>query len=219
MNDDKVWIAFMAAIKHEHREYMLQVLKEYDIGYYIISFETSNTSHVETSGEHMHFVVQMTEKDYHTLTIRVFKNKFGLRGRAADGKPRQYGKVKEIENLQKMKAYTLKEGDYVTNIPDEEIEMLYAMSSSKKEQEEQDDELMKHLGKIELRKEIYDHDMDINYTRLCKGVIDFYIENNKSRKGLTRNGVEGIVRKFIMYHYDGCKDKKKEWIYNILFVR
>uniref|UniRef100_UPI004048A5D7 hypothetical protein n=2 Tax=Pseudomonadati TaxID=3379134 RepID=UPI004048A5D7 len=224
MNDERVWIAFMAAIKHEHREYMLNVLQEYDIGYYIVSFETSTSSHAETDGQHMHFVVQMKEKDYHTLTIRVFKKKFGLRGRAFEGKPRQYGKVKEIENLDKMKAYTLKEGDYVTNLADAEVEKLYAMSKSKQEEEEQEDALMEHLSKIELRTILIaspcrDHDMDINYTRLCKGVIDFYIEYNKSRKGLTRNGIEGIARKYIMYHYDGCKERKKQWIYNILFVR
>uniref|UniRef100_UPI00404AA907 hypothetical protein n=2 Tax=Pseudomonadati TaxID=3379134 RepID=UPI00404AA907 len=218
MNDENVWIAFMACIEHKHREDVMNYLKSYDIGYYIVSFETSKSSHAETNGEHMHFVVQMSEKDYHTLTIRVFKNKYNLRGRAVDGKPRQYGKVKEIENLEKMKAYTLKEGDYETNIPDEEIEMLYSMSKSKNEEADKEDELMQYLADVPMK---YHENHGVNtmagYHRLCKAVVKFYIENNKSRKGLTKAGVQGIVRKFIMYHYTGPVELKTEWIYDILF--
>lgn len=220
MNDENVWIAFMACIEHKHREDVMNYLKSYDIGYYIVSFETSKSSHAETNGEHMHFVVQMSEKDYHTLTIRVFKNKYNLRGRAVDGKPRQYGKVKEIENLEKMKAYTLKEGVYETNIPDEEIEMLYSMSKSKNEEADKEDELMKYLDDVPMKyheQECHGVNTDAGYYRLCKAVVKFYIENNKSRKGLTKAGVQGIVRKFIMYHYKGSIDMKTDWVYRILF--
>ena len=51
------WHAFFAAIKHEHSEEVLDVLQKYDIGRYIVSREKSEGSHVDTDGEHFHFMV------------------------------------------------------------------------------------------------------------------------------------------------------------------
>jgi len=60
--------------------------------------------------------------------------KFKLRGKAKDGKSRQYGKVKEIDNVEKMAAYTLKDGNIRTNMSENDLEK-YRSISYKKNQE------------------------------------------------------------------------------------
>lgn len=123
--------AFMGAIKHTHREEIKEILQEYNIGKYIISNEISKDSHLETNGEHLHFVVEMSNEDYHRFSKRVFIDKFQLRGRATKDKPRQYGKVSKIKNIEKMKAYSLKDGDYISNLDPKELDQLYQQSYKK----------------------------------------------------------------------------------------
>jgi len=110
------YIAFMAAIAHSEFGYLEEILKEYDIGEYLIAAEVTDTAHTETKGEHFHFVVQMNDKDYHKFSKRVFIDKFKLRGKAIKDKPRQYGRVKKIEDFNRMCAYTIKDGNIRTNM-------------------------------------------------------------------------------------------------------
>jgi len=227
--------AFMAAIKHEHREEVKNILLEYNIGAYIIANEISKSSHQETNGEHIHFVVEMTPEEYHRFSKRVFIDKFKLRGRAAKGKPRQYGKVNKIDNVEKMKIYSLKEGDYISNLSSQELETMYEKSYKKAEDTDDMEKLYEYLGETNLyeidKKDLttiktqyghweldYENKQYQNYCRLCRRVIKYYIENNKNRRGLTKTSIECIVRKYIMYIYEDMdNDDKTEWLYNSLF--
>ena len=98
----------------------------------------------------MHFLVEMTPEEYHRFSKRVFIDKFKLRGRAKKGNPRQYGKVSKIENVEKMKQYTLKEGDYISNLSPEELQDLYEKSYKKAEDIDDIQELYKYLGTLKL---------------------------------------------------------------------
>jgi len=127
------WTAFYAAIKHEHKDEVLKILSEYDIGKYIIGLETAESTHSESSGQHMHFLVQMYPKDYTRFAKRVFIDKYNLRGRALADKPRQYGKVKNIENIQKMMCYTVKDGNLMSNMDEDTIQELIKQSFKKED--------------------------------------------------------------------------------------
>ena len=98
------WIACMAHIEHSNREYIKGYIANRFTDY-IIAYETS-----DKVGEHIHFILWAEQQnDYHKLCQNVFKKKFTLRGRATKGKCRQYGKVKNIEHINKMMAYTVKD--------------------------------------------------------------------------------------------------------------
>lgn len=131
----------MAHIDHEHFEYLEETLKEYDVGHYIIAFEHKNY-------DHFHFYCQMTEVHYHRFAKRVFKDKFKLRGRAKDGQPRQYGKVKTVENHEKMMSYTLKDENYKTNMCDTEIKEAIELAKSYNEIKDTIDLIQIELEKI-----------------------------------------------------------------------
>lgn len=114
--------AFMCALPHTEHDYLLETLQEYDsVTEYLISRETSVNSHHETNGQHFHFLVHMAPKDYKNYAERVFSKKYHLRGQAKKGLPRQYGKLREIFDLERLGAYTVKDGCITTNMPDARI--------------------------------------------------------------------------------------------------
>ncbi|AXQ65696.1 MAG: putative replicase [Cressdnaviricota sp.] len=116
--DDKAeWLAFMAHIPHSEVETIEQELQEYK---YIIGLETSEY-------EHYHFYVKMTEKQYYNFAMRIFRNKYQLRGRATKGCPRQYGKEKNIKDHEKMARYTCKDKNVRSNMTKEEIDEVLGM--------------------------------------------------------------------------------------------
>lgn len=92
--------------------------------------------------EHIHFLVEMSSKDYSAYAKRMFIDKYKLRGRAGrqgtadEGKPRQYGKVKKIEDIYGAMCYTLKENNEklrYTNLDPKVIKKLLEDSFKKEE--------------------------------------------------------------------------------------
>lgn len=146
MGDSEVkWQGFFCAVRHSEEEYLLETLKEYDLAGYIISKEITKNAHVETDGEHFHFCVEMSDKDYHKYAKRVFKDKYKLRGQAKKGKPRQYGKLLKIESLERLKAYTIKDNNFITNLTEKEIEKLKEISYKRQEKRTKREELIEVL--------------------------------------------------------------------------
>lgn len=153
------WTAFYAAIKHEHKEEVLKILLEYDIEKYIIGLETAQSTHSESNGQHMHFMVQMYPKDYTRFAKRVFIDKYNLRGRALADKPRQYGKVKTIENIQKMMCYTVKDGNLMTNMDEDTIQELIKQSFKKEDKKTEYEKLYEALTEFAKEANINAHSM------------------------------------------------------------
>jgi hypothetical protein len=113
------WMAFMAHIPHADADEIRQDLERLETKY-ILGLEVS-------SYEHIHFLVLMTEREYTNIRKRLFIDKYKLRGRAEKGKPREYGKEKEIRDLEKYTKYCLKDQKYLTNMTKDEIEEIIKM--------------------------------------------------------------------------------------------
>ena len=112
MADIVKWQVFMAHIKHTERDYIKEQLSSFK---YLFGMEKSEY-------EHFHFLVEMSDTQYHAFSKRVFKDKYQLRGRATKGAPRQYGKEKKIRDIQKVARYTCKDKNVETNITEAELE-------------------------------------------------------------------------------------------------
>ena len=113
------WMAFMAHIPHADADEIRQDLERLETKY-IMGLEVS-------SYEHIHFLALMTNKEYHAFSKKHFKEKRKLRGRAVKGLPRQYGKEKEIRDMEKYTKYCLKDQNFLTNMQKSEIEEIIKM--------------------------------------------------------------------------------------------
>lgn len=88
--------------------------------------------------EHLHFLVEMTDTEYRNYANLVFKQKHKLNGRAQkDGTPRQYGKLKQIRDLERLQAYMIKDSleynvNIFTNMSKDKLKLLKETISHKK---------------------------------------------------------------------------------------
>ncbi len=194
--DSHEWMAFFACIEHKYFDEIVTIVQEYDTQGYIIAKEVSKTSHKDTNGEHIHFVVQMPPSDYKRLADRVFIKRFHLRGRASKGLSRQYGKVNNIENLERMKAYSIKDDNYETNLDHEEIARLTEISFQKNEDRALSKEILDNM--LEHKADMLDSlQKEYEYLKPEAYVIN-YFRVNKISKRINKRLVDGIVTDFYM---------------------
>lgn len=175
-SEQRKWVAFFFAIKHEHKQDVMKIWKEYlgeYVGDYLISAEVAEGRHVETNGEHFHFVAEISPKTYHKISKR-YKEKYHLSGRAREGHSRQYGMIKEIKDINRMIAYCMKDGDYDTNLPEERLEELKKISF--KPHHKQKDKNVTFTEKITNRlideKPQYEWDLDQDGEVLIDYILD-----------------------------------------------
>lgn len=209
--------AFMAHLPATDNELILEKLKEYDIGSYLIGYETDPY-------EHTHFLVQMTTESYHNFSNTVFKKKYNLRGQARNGLPRQYGKLKKIEDLQKMASYTIKSGNIKSNMPQDEVNKYFEKSFIKEEKKKMHQEVFdaieqkSHYPFQSYMDEFQESSGNNGYKIIIK--IKEYIINYlriNTDINMCRSNVNSYAQYFIKHtkHYeDAHKDKL---IFNLIF--
>lgn len=190
------YIAFMCAAFHINYDYLEQTLKEYPIGLYLIAAEVTKDSHKETNGEHFHFLVQMTDSDYHKFSKRAFKDKLNLRGIARDGFPRQYGRVKKIEDISRMAAYTIKQGNIRTNMTESQLNAYKAVTFTAKEQMSFEEELYEYMVNNNKKES---GAIIIEFPLLATQVITF-TRQHKSKQYINRQKIDKYVR-YYQTHY------------------
>ena len=213
------YLAFFFAIKHEHYPYIRNTIDKYEIGKFLIAMETDTKVHLETEGQHFHFLVQMTRDNYAKFS-KVLRDKFKLRGRSKDGKPRQYGILKEIKDLDRIAAYTIKDGNYYTNMDDDDLDKWYKISFKKDLKQKHYDKLMAYIDEypIKLLDSVKWHDQPDEQPKqhfpqsIALAIIDYYRENCKDT-GLTPNIIRNYVNKYLLY-YSGHDN---ETVYHFMF--
>lgn len=207
------FIAFMAHLPHDQIDYVEEQIKHYKSidGKYIIGMEDCSSI-----GQHMHFYVQMKDKDYKSFAQKLFRDKYKLRGRAEGGCARQYGKEKNIRDNEKMASYTVKDNNIRTNFEEEELRKIFE-GSFKKEKKKSKDMITKELK--EYLREVERDNKDKLYIEqeLKAGVCRYHMINN-TRWCLTAAYVQRVTSLFISYDSSrGFEDRIQE-IYNICKV-
>lgn len=134
-------------IPHEHHKTVLGKLISYaEGGLFLLSLEVSKTTHKETKGEHIHILYDDVNNNYN-LFSKCLRDIWNLRGRAQDGLPKQYGKVKHIKDIEKACAYTMKDGKYFTNIEDiDKLNEWLSLSYEKNPKRDIYDEWMEYMN-------------------------------------------------------------------------
>lgn len=176
------WVAFMAHIAETEFDTIEEILKEYNPQRYIIALEKEPYNHY-------HFMVQIEnpEKFYTKYRKRVFIDKYKLRGQAKKELCRQYGKVKDIEDLEKMASYTIKNEDFrVYNIEQEELDNLIDKAFNKTDKEKLLKDRMIQYVEEEIKKGNLDY--NVEHQTLMIQIIKFCMDTKiDMRKSLLDN--------------------------------
>lgn len=218
MNQDNIK-SFMAHLPPNKHTELLETLQEYGIGKYLIAHEAEPYSHY-------HFVIEFMEepeRNYHNFCKRIFINKYKLRGRALKDKPRQYGALKKIENIQRMMAYTLKEGNFITNIETNQIEKLIEISKQHTKYHTFREKLLKHLEEKQLHKPrpsiMFNYETPLPLEdKVKREVIDYYLTKQETNIKLSKAFIENIYLEYIIKHKTLEKDEKKEILFHKFFL-
>jgi len=208
----------MAHLPASDSDEILEKLKEYDIGSYLIGYETEPY-------EHTHFLVQMTTANYHNFSKSLFKDKYNLRGQARNGLPRQYGKLKKIEDLEKMASYTIKSGNIKSNMPQDEINKYFEKSFIKKEKQKLHQEVFEHLENkniidfklTELSGKQYMEQMPYHeIIRQIKLLIINYLRINTDIN-MCRSNINSYTQYYLKHTKNFEETEKNNLIYSLLF--
>jgi hypothetical protein len=213
-------IGFMLHLGEIHFDQhdILTALQQYDIGKYIIAKE-------EQPFIHYHVAVEMTTQNYNAFIAQYVSkssksnNQEGglwqLRGRAHNGKPKQYGKILGIRSPDKLISYTVKQGIYITDVEAEwlkpYVDASFVKDSSNNDREIRD-KMRDYIDKIYYK----DHFKDVDDTPLKKAIIHFLLkEKIRIRTSSQIDGYFKYLRQFSNHDY--IKKDCELYFYNLLY--
>lgn len=159
-----------------------KILLEYDVGEYLIGHEVSPFSH-------FHLVVQLPcKKQWNAFQKRVIE-RYDLRGKATKGKARQYGALKQIHDIEKLKAYTVKQKNVKTNMKAEDFKKYIEASYTSANNRGFYEKVLEHLESKEkllvLETKIISHGNQTTFEceteyfpKIYKEILRFCIENS-----------------------------------------
>lgn len=175
------YLGFMAHLSEDEFDYLEEVLQEYNIGSYLIGFENEPY-------DHFHFLVEMELNDYHNFTQRVFVKKYKLRGKAKDGNCRQYGKIKDIQDIDKLKSYTIKDNNYRSNLSEADVLRIFEQSHKKESLKLLKDKMFQFVEDIFDTKDLTFDQLNKNGNNACykphitdsakHAIIEFMLQND-----------------------------------------
>lgn len=195
---------FMGAIRHNEIENVKNTLEKFidASASYIIAMETAPTTHEETQGEHMHFAVEMDDKQYDAFRHTCFNNHYKLRGKAVAGKARQYGKIKQVKDETRFLSYTVKDKNIVyRNIDLKTISDYIEKSHPKVEFRSLRTRCMEHLATISFEP-IAGLTEHIQTQQIEKEVLRWLIDNDDS---ITKSTVKSMTRYYLIKQYPHTK--------------
>ena len=193
----------MAHLSYDKFDELEDRIKLFDTEY-LISYEKEKY-------EHFHFIVNITDTEYHNFAQDYFKKKYQLRGRAGrkgtpdEGKPRQYGKETTIRDLEKSISYTLKDSNYRTNMCQSYIDEMIEKSFKKNEKETDMKKLFEHLDGsashwLSIKhKEYYENDkvkLWVN-KEILEDIYTYIISRKDIKLSLSRTAINNYFLKYL----------------------
>ncbi len=209
------WVSFYVELKWSETDVyntFKQKLLKYNVGQYIVGKEVAEGTHNETKGEHIHICCQMSNEEYHKFAVTVLRQQMKLRGRAVAGFSRQYGKVKQVRSLEKMKAYTIKDENIDTNIADNELQKLKEMSYKKVNTIAEFWKIVDYVN-AKMGGDIDEYGYDAR-----RYVIEYMIHNNEDvTKTPSKPMIDNVVKSYVMYRANITNEQKINWVTNFLY--
>lgn len=132
-------IACFFSIDETEFDTLESILQTYDIGQYVIAHESEPKSH-------FHLLFEGTDNIYSNFSKRIVE-KYKLR-RQGRGGIIKYGKVKEIRNLERMLTYTLKDGNFRSNMDPIKLQAYFEKSFKKSLKDLKLHNIVEHLDSL-----------------------------------------------------------------------
>lgn len=199
-----MFIAFMFHTDKDHY-HVEESIKEY-FSSYLIAYEAKPYSHY-------HAVVNdPSGKGWIKFRQNILITKLNLRGRATKDAPRQYGKLKKIEDINKMISYTVKDGEYIKSENFEITQEQLKNSFKKTDKKEEVEELQLYIKDITLN--TFGNIKDFSEFKMKNFIVKYL--RDKTNQNPTRHRIERLYISLI--NLKGTPfEKSSEYIVDYLF--
>ncbi len=208
-------IAFFLAIPHSEAHILWEALCKYtpDPNQLVLATETSKKSHRDISGQHFHVFAEWDDLTYNAFKRTVMINKYKLRGQSKDDLARQFGRVRDIRDHDRMIAYTIKDKNYKYKNIDEEFIKYAETISFKKEDRKTNVELcLEYLTMINKpHLPDFKNQDTLAIYKFEELVLEYWIENIKE-KVIAKTTLHHIIVRYLTQEYPYYK----KHIYEIL---
>lgn len=206
-----------AGIKKEEKNNIIKLIKQYTFNWILIGIEQKDGVHALTNGEHIHFLYETSRKTHDAFKKSLIRH-YNLGSKNQSDKSSYGFPNKKIEDLDKLKAYTLKDLDYYTEgITTDEIESIKKLSFPKEDKKDDTIEaaeyLHSNLSEFQLTDE-YDEEYNLincrhhNFDfRMMENIIFRHFRKNNNKKVITYHRIHYVGSYYLQnYHEDKEED-------------
>lgn len=199
----------MAALPHDQSANFINYLEKYidPMSPYVVGLEIAKDTHQDTSGQHFHVCCNMTDKQYDSFRNTILKNHYKLRGQAKDGKPRQYGSVRNVRDKTKMLQYTVKDKNIIyKNFSLEKIQELIESSYHRPTKRDIRKEVLQYIGENTTISNEYEQP-DLEFIRIEKIILNYLVNHTDKipcrhmLKSLTAQYLTSCKKLELLYQY------------------
>lgn len=196
MSDETKPIAFITNdIPLAESKWILDQVNSYNPLRYLIVFEHP----LGPKGyPHYHYLVWWTTKNYNAF-IKKAREKFKLRGKAQKNLRKQYGRINNIENIETLQSYMMK--DQMTSLNDDNFQKYWKYNIS--------DEDIEKYKKASFKKD--------NNTETCYKAIEYVNENSKASSKYRTNEFCKFIEGSEIRWQDGNNKEKEMKLWFIQF--
>lgn len=197
-------IGFFVALEHCLKGQLQNDVESYmdPSGCYILAMETAKDKHVETKGEHFHYVGDMSLKQYDSFRKTILVAKYKRQGVARNGIGRQYGRIGKIRDETKLMTYTVKDENIIFKNIDLKTIKEYIRESYKKEDRQMPiEQLMLSLQNASSTfTSLTGNEYHYEFYKIELAIIQFYMLNSNHKKVLSKAQVRNLTTRYLMYY-------------------
>lgn len=192
---------FMAALAHsEIDDFEKYLIKYIDVsGRYLIAMEIATDSHAQTKGHHLHVAADMDDKGWDAFRKTVLVKKYQLKGQARGGNARQYGLVHNVRDEFRMLSYTVKDGNFRSNMELDYLKEYIEASFPKKKSIDHVKALMQSIATALPHKLNDFNQLQVDIQKVEVQVLEYYIDH-ELMKSINKAQLKSLTIRYLMYY-------------------
>lgn len=207
-------------IYHSRIDEVIAMLEKHNTEKYLVGMEIcSGEGHAQTNGEHMHFILYINPVDFKNLKEKM-RRTFNLAGKNNKQNKPYYGWMKkDIRDIDKLRAYTVKDKNIRSKgYTDKELEEIIKSSFPKNDERNIYKECIEAIKRdkpymVRLKDDNKYLGIHLDMTQLEVYILKFHMENGVK---ICKSKIKNIAYSFLQLEYEDRYKHLEEIYYYIM---
>jgi len=202
-------------INHSRIDDVIAMLEKHNTEKYLVGMEIcSGDGHAQTNGEHMHFILHIKPVDFKNLKEKM-RRTFNLAGKNNKQNKPYYGWMKkDIRDIDKLRAYTVKDKNIRSKgYTDKELEEIIESSFPKDNAGNVYRECIEAIKRDKPYKALGNLGLELDTTKLEVYILKFHMENGVK---ICKSKIKSLAYSFLQLEYEDRYKHLEEIYYYIM---